>query len=913
MSCKKQKPPKTPKVKSDILERAFPIADVDPTGLVTKTDRTYERTLLVDDPSQPLTIGPDGRRRHRNRLQALAGRLRNGQGLAITVQSEPVPVDTVIETSRADVERAALAAERRDEPALGTALRRFHQGEAQTLRRYASAMAAQHLTYYVTVPWKAGGVMDAASGAVRPSGTRHAKWEEHHKAAKVSRDEANAVASALRGAGMVPRYLDGDSMLGLMRQRLAPGEPIDWDAVQGIPQLPAATTPRVARERRTELLQTIAGDRTLTLPTGTSDVVYSNGARERLFYVENVPDATTAWWLMPLLEVGLPYTLTVHIHATDRDRERFKQRTRYRRQRAAAKTARRRGTDISPEAEDAMVEGHDLDRTLHRSSRAGLYDVSIYYRIREPHGNVQLLDEVSDALLVEFGRETDAKLRSPRDLQRTLWGGLGVGSTDLLRATRRYESKNIADVMPLVGASAGTKGGVPVAWAAIGRTLERLDPYDDKFGTSVGLVTGLSGRGKTLFTGVMHKRWLSRGARGVVIDRSSLEDVQADGSSKTGRTRSHWEPLVSLTPGARIVYMGAKGSATLCPWDVPDVANVAATKVRFLRAFHALLIGQRAAGSQDRILDAYEESLLDAAIERVYKHAATSGERPCEQMLIDQIRARAVETDNENNPHASGVYRMLAERLGPYGEGGTYSHIAHDPTNIALDSPLVVYDLGGVSDDLAGPVMLTIIDRTERDIARLRGRIVRGEEPPGGSWSDKFFVTVDETWAQLKNDAAGSWLNEWARRVRHMNTALTAISQHLSDFHNESGRALLRQAVWKMAFQCDKDELNGVAADLSLVPEEVDTVANLRTEPGEYAMAYFVNDVGRGQVRITFAELEYWTCSAHPRRDQPLRDAALRDADGDAWHALRFLIDPEWHQRRTTAALAAADNDAVAA
>ena len=44
--------------------------------------------------------------------------------------------------------------------------------------------------------------------------------------------------------------------------------------------------------------------------------------------------------------------------------------------------------------------------------------------------------------------------------------------------------------------------------------------------------------------------------------------------------------------------------------------------------------------------------------------------------------------------------------------------------------------------------------------------------------------------------------------------------------------------------------------------------------------------------------MEYWTCSADPQRDQPIRQLALAEADGDAWEALRLLVDPAWHHER---------------
>ena len=58
---------------------------------------------------------------------------------------------------------------------------------------------------------------------------------------------------------------------------------------------------------------------------------------------------------------------------------------------------------------------------------------------------------------------------------------------------------------------------------------------------------------------------------------------------------------------------------------------------------------------------------------------------------------------------------------------------------------------------------------------------------------------------------------------------------------------------------------------------------------------YVVSRRGRGAVRISLADLEYWVCSSDPEHDQPRRAQALKDADGNPWKAQRLLCTPEWH------------------
>lgn len=83
-----------------------------------------------------------------------------------------------------------------------------------------------------------------------------------------------------------------------------------------------------------------------------------------------------------------------------------------------------------------------------------------------------------------------------------------------------------------------------------------------------------------------------------------------------------------------------------------------------------------------------------------------------------------------------------------------------------------------------------------------------------------------------------------------------------------------------------------------LSEEQVAAIASLRTVKREYATAFLTNGVrGSGTVSIRVSDLEYWIATSDPVRDEPLRRRALREADGDAWEALRLLASAEWHAR----------------
>ena len=70
---------------------------------------------------------------------------------------------------------------------------------------------------------------------------------------------------------------------------------------------------------------------------------------------------------------------------------------------------------------------------------------------------------------------------------------------------------------------------------------------------------------------------------------------------------------------------------------------------------------------------------------------------------------------------------------------------------------------------------------------------------------------------------------------------------------------------------------------LALGEQAVAAISSLRTVRGSYSTAYLMNGTrGEGVVQIAPGPWEYWIASSDPAREEPIRQAALRDCGGDA-------------------------------
>jgi len=896
------------------LGELVPLAAAEPDGLLITSAGAYVRLLELGRVLQPLAGGPGHREWIRERLGALAAALPAGQRLQLVVEAEPLDPARALARDWTEIHAATshLADER-----LGAAMRRLGYGLEQTVRSSAPAVGAAALRWTLATAWAPGehaSVSAAARAALSPvrcASCLTVARAAHEAAAEESWRLLEAVRGDLTAAGCEAAPLDAGAALSVLARAIDPHRPVDPGELAAVALVLDTTDPTDALGHRDALLRAV-GDG-VRLRVGR-DLLERHPDTERaeveaVLHLSVPPAQTSVWWLLGLLELPAPWRLAVHITATDRVRQRRRFRRRHRRLWADLRRRERDGKLIGEEAYEQEREAAEIDAELRLAGASGLYDVSLYLAIRRPASERDELARLVSRVAREFESYSDARLYPGRFLVEPSWTSTLPLASDRLGAARRFAQRNIPDCLPLLSTSASSRGGVPLGYALPGGTLERVDLFDARYRTHVALVTGASGSGKTVTVNALLARNLARGARGYIIDRSSSED---EGGST--RQAGHYEQLVRLIPGARVLHFGARErDAILNPWDVPDPARVPAGKVEFLLALHTLLIGDPAPTGP--ALGGLERTLLTRAIQAVDTRSADSGELARERLLYEELRRLAREQaadELDGDASVASELRRLAERLHPYIGDGPIAWLVDRQTTLEPGAPLLLFDLAGLPDALAGPVILTLVDFIDRDVARRRARHIAGHSRETGPWAGRAFVAIDEAWKPLLTAAAGGWLNEWARRTRHIACALLVITQHLEDFANAQGRALLRNSVLRVVFHTAHDELDGVRDALGYHDEHLEAISGLETRKGEYSTCFVDSEAhGRTPVRIYLSDIEYWACSADPDRDQPLRALALTEADCDAWAAMRLLVDPAWHHQRAAELADAGQNVAV--
>ena len=160
-----------------------------------------------------------------------------------------------------------------------------------------------------------------------------------------------------------------------------------------------------------------------------------------------------------------------------------------------------------------------------------------------------------------------------------------------------------------------------------------------------------------------------------------------------------------------------------------------------------------------------------------------------------------------------------------------------------------------------------------------------------GVFAGRSVLVIDEAWKLVERRATGEWVNDLARRARHLGLFLVAISQQLSDFAGEYGKALIRNSTMQLFLRQSPGRARATCTTRCGSPTpRCAAIARLKTVKRAFSQAYWINGTrGRGTIALRVAPTEYWLATSDPVGDAPLRAQALEDADGDAWLALERL------------------------
>ncbi len=897
---------KPPKPTSTALAELLDIAAIEPNGLILTTTGKYVRLLSLDRIPNLFSAQDSETADTLRAREELCASIPDGQEIWFLSVRDPMPPELVGAEDRETARAVAAYDLARDDAESARMRVRLHTMTAATLELAAHGeLGASWARHYALVVWTPTAETNrerlADAWVQKEDHARKLDFRRHYEAAIESNDFLGYVHAALSDMEILTRRVEGPEALTLIWERLHPAAGPHPDPLR-LAELCApitAQTPQEAGRVRARIVDELcAALPDHEIPAAAIDdsdprwLRHADGTLEETLYLSRQPQTIDPWWLDSLSLTGLCSTVAVRIRPHERMWTRVKVSANARRKNDVLDTQAARGRRITREDERVVAEVETVEDELQQVAGATLYSVGIYVSLRCPWGDEDALRRTARLRATEFLTKRDARLmRGNRTSLRGFQSTLALGS-DKLGRTTKWAHSNTGSLLPLSSSRCGHDSGLPLGISLPHGTLERFNPFDGSSGTHLTVVSGGSGKGKTFTVNSLLLRAISRGMQGVIIDRSSTD------TGAGTRAASHYDPLLSLVPGSARLSIGAgEHAARINPWDVADPANAPIEQVEALLAIHALLIGEaRGDHETDKRLSANDRAILANGIQAVYEHCGHTGEPPTESLLVAELKRRLeLETDDETM--RSRINSLLV-RLESYVAGGTLSYLLDEPTSVPAESPLLLFDIAGVPDALLPAVLMIAMTFIDAKAQRLHAaRLANRDGAPG--YADRMFALVEEGWKVAKTRAGAAWLDEEARRSRHLGFWLIFITQQLTDLQGEGGEALLSQTDALIIHRSKSGSVEPIAKAAELTDSDLQQIRRLVTRKGEWSDAFVVTGMGRGRIRVALSSPEYWAIAADPLRDQPLRARALEETGGDPWQAIGLLCDPAWHAALT--------------
>ena len=237
-----------------------------------------------------------------------------------------------------------------------------------------------------------------------------------------------------------------------------------------------------------------------------------------------------------------------------------------------------------------------------------------------------------------------------------------------------------------------------------------------------------------------------------------------------------------------------------------------------------------------------EKGLLDRCLYETYRRVGVTSDphthdRPAPLLrdLYDTLRSNTCGVDSFG----------LAERLERYVHGSLAS-LFSAPTNVALDNPLVVFDVRDLDGELRPLGLLLIADYVWT-------RVRQARQP--------HLLVIDEAWSLMQHTEGGRFLAGLARRARKHYLGLVTITQDVEDFlSSEWGRVVLANSSIQLLMKQDSTTIDAVS-----------DAFHLSTSERHYLLACHKGDGllfargGHVQLRVEASQMEHALITTDPR------------------------------------------------
>ena len=566
--------------------------------------------------------------------------------------------------------------------------------------------------------------------------------------------------------------------------------------------------------------------------------------RTRVLTLKTLPEMTCAGMMNGFLNLPFKYELFFSFHIPEQGKEMKALEQKRRMAHSLAHSTSNRVSDL--ESESRLSQTTDLIREIiETGQRIFQAEFGIILRSENSVGGRKQLNLQTKEVLSRF-----KSLSGSEGMQETVgsWkifkSELPLAPTNLVRM-KRMKTNNLVDFLPVFGAGRGDEKPVVLTRTRLG-SIYSLDPYSSNLSNFNQLCTGSSGSGKSFANNFLMLQQIARGTRVYIID--------IGGSYKK---------LTHLM-GGQYFEINLSDKYTINPFELSNPSEMPSGE----RVKSLVSIVEQMIVDQGEKLTRLDRVQIEEVLTKVFTTARASS--PPRSPIISDVANVCAESPDEN-------LKRIAKLLFPWIGDSPFGKLLDRPGKIKADSPVVAFDLKGLSQypDLQAVMILIltnfILDQVENDRSTLKR------------------VLLDEAWELLKSPAAASFMEYAARTFRKTGSGITFITQGVEEIISSGiGPAILNNTATKL-IMLQKGDTRILKDALKLNSQELRLIQSLEQRKGVFSEGFLISGESRQVIRFQPSPTEYWVSTSDARDNQyleslqrqglPLEAAILKAAE----------------------------------
>ncbi|MFC1749896.1 VirB4-like conjugal transfer ATPase, CD1110 family [Pseudomonadota bacterium] len=488
------------------------------------------------------------------------------------------------------------------------------------------------------------------------------------------------------------------------------------------------------------------------------DHIRVEGMYAQSFYVYAYPRFLDANWLSPIINFDVTMDIAQFIYPTESETIMRILKKKVAQMQSSIRIAQEKGMVSDPAVETALQDAEELRTSIQRGQEK-LFQFGLYFTIYTDSD--KKLKKVSKQLESILGGKLIMTKRSELQMEHAFNSTIPL-CMDELEISRNMNTSPLSSTFPFSSSDLTSNEGILYGLNRHNDSLIIFDRFSLENANSV--VFAKSGAGKSYAVKLEILRAMMVGTDVIVID-----------------PENEYEAL-SQTVGGSYLKVSLTADRRINPFDLPSPLEGEDTQpgdllrqnIITLSGLLKLMLGD---------LSPQEESILDKALIDVY--------------ALKGITMEVVNPAEFPPPTMEDLYDILvtsdggadtAQRLQKY-TSGSYSGIFNKPTNVDLESGLMVFSIRDLEDALRPTAMYIILNYIWN---RVRSKL------------KKRMLVIDEAWTMMQHEDSAKFLFGLVKRARKYYLGISTITQDVEDFvkskygkpvvTNSSMQLLLKQA-----------------------------------------------------------------------------------------------------------------------